>query len=777
MAAVRHAESVQDRPATDHGPFSPKDLHVSLLVQSPFRALATVVSATLLAAGGIVVAQIDAPRASAAGPSIGCATDSSALNTGYNGAGGRITSGADTQWDVGDGASALSPSSVASWTDATIVSDPAPNWSTSPYNNASWISHSDSGLHTGHHFYYFRYQFVLDSAVKASAFSVSLDFLADNSVREIWINGEAQSDSLPEIPQTITDPEWYLGYIADNAASTTLSDDWKSGQNEIIVLVDTEATNNGFLAQTTSTGYCSDFGDAPQSYGTSRGDGGPSHQQGALSGATAPLTLGSTIDVEGDPTVFDGLADDAAGIDDEDGVAAFAPLSTLTTDYSVSVAVTNGTDDPATVAGWIDFDGDGTFDTEERAVATVAADAASTTLTWAGLTPKNGDTSARFRVYPGVIGDRLPTGEVTGGEVEDYSLSISSSPLQVTKTADKAVAEEGDLITYTITAHNSGTTAATGLSLHDDLADVLTDAVYIEGGADRGTYTYTAPLVSWAGDLGAGETVTITVIVEVHATPAGDRNLVNAVTDRSRQFPTSACSATSTDCVAQVLAGPAFDFGDAPDSYGTARSGSGAVHSLRSYSASDSTTTLMIGELVDSEADAQISDDNAGAADEDGVALPAITDATDQYRVTADVVNSTTNRATLAGWIDFDDDGTFGMDERATATVEPGATIAELVWIDVDVAAGSTEARFRLFAGAVPEPRPTGVATGGEVEDYTVVVASAPAPAGLFSLNGSLASTGSSVGLAPLVGLALLLAGAGAVFLTRGGRHGSHRHQ
>ncbi|CAN5534640.1 hypothetical protein BH10ACT7_BH10ACT7_05400 [soil metagenome] len=739
--------------------------------RTPNRALATVVATTLLAVGAVAAAELQAPSASAAVPTVTCSTDPSILNTGYDGAGGRLASGTDTHWEIGDGANKLSPSSVTTWADATIVSNPNPLWTTSPYNNASWISHSTTGQHTGHHFYYFRYEFVLDPAVKVDAFSVSLDFFADNSVEEIWVNGEAQSDVLPEIPQALVDPEWYYGFIASNAASTTLDHDWRTGQNEIIVLVETEAPNVGFLAQTTSAGYCADYGDAPASYGTAKDDGGPAHTLGSTN---SPLTLGSRVDVEGEPEGFDGLGDDTEGVDDEDGVGHFPTITTLSSDYSVPVAVRNTTGAVATLAGWIDFDRDGTFGDAERSVAEVAPGATTATLTWAGISSQ-GDTYARFRIFAGTVTDPQPTGEVTGGEVEDYPFSIDPAQLHITKTADKSVVEEGADLTYTITVTNDGPVVAQRVRVEDDLSDVLADALYVTGGADRGIYDFSGQLVTWTGDLRAGETATITVTVQVHATPAGDRNLINTVVDASRDgAPTSNCEygSSQSDCVAPVIAGPAFDFGDAPASYGTARSTSGAIHALRGYSADDNTAVLMIGDLVDSEPDARAADEQSGAADEDGIELPPITDATTDYRVTAEVVNTTSAPATIAGWVDFDDSGSFDANERATAVVAPGALSVELVWADVDVDEGSTETRFRLFSGAVANPQPTGLSVGGEVEDYGLVVGAAPT--GLFGVNGTLASTGSTIATAiPFAGLTLLIAGLAMFLLARARRQRS----
>ena len=725
----------------------------------PRRAVvATGVVSALLVGGLLAVAPVESPPTYAAGPTLTCASDPSLLNTGYDGEGGRLLSGADAQWQVADGGDNPDPSGVT-WADATLVSNPSSRWTTSPYNNASWISYSTTGLHDQNRYFFFRYSFVLDPSVKASAFSVSLDFFADNSVQDIWVNGISQAPTLSDIPQTTVAPHDYLGYYAENAARTTLDRDWRAGQNEVVVRVDTSAPNVGFLAQTTSNGFCADFRDGPTSYRTSRDDDGPSHIVAGTTRAAAPLTLGRVIDVEGGPAAVDGSGDDGQGVDDEDAVASFPPLTTLTDAYLLEVSVRNDTADDATLAGWIDFDCDGAFEASELAVAAVPMRATSVSLQWSDLRPIECSSFARFRLYSGLDPDIRPVGEVTGGEVEDYPVTIASAGLVVNKIADRSVVNEGDELTYTITIHNPAEVVASAARIKDDLADVLTDAIYLSGSADIGTYDYRDGVATWSGDLQPRQTATVTITVQIRATPLGDRFLTNTVVDESRpDTPTGNCPLGSAEsaCVWPVVAGPAFDFGDAPASYGTVRASSGAIHALRGYDASANTASLMIGSLVDAEADAPASDEATAAPDEDGVHLEPLAADDGEYRVTVNVVNRLSQPATLAGWVDFDGNGTFDSDERAVRVVDPGSAQVELVWDEVTPVAGQSESRFRIVPGSGSDPQPTGLVNGGEVEDYRLVVAAAVSvPTG----GSTLAFTGSGAGGAPLLALAFLLLG------------------
>src|SRR5690606_27560519 len=103
-----------------------------------------------------------------------------------------------------------------------------------------------------------------------------------------------------------------------------------------------------------------DFGDAPDQYGTTLGSGGPRH------GLGSPM-LGSSIDSEADGQPS--AAADSDGADD-DGIASFPPLATSDTAYSVTVTCVG---DGATVAGWIDFDRNQSFDADERTAALCSA--------------------------------------------------------------------------------------------------------------------------------------------------------------------------------------------------------------------------------------------------------------------------------------------------------------------------------------------------------------------------------------------------------------------
>ncbi|KFU77992.1 hypothetical protein BB31_27930 [Amycolatopsis lurida NRRL 2430] len=119
------------------------------------------------------------------------------------------------------------------------------------------------------------------------------------------------------------------------------------------------------------------------------------------------------------------------------------------------------------------------------------------------------------------------------------------SGLLIEKTVDKQSANPGDVVKYTVTVTNTGQTKLTGATFTDDLTQVLDDADYRnDGAATVGGVTYAAPRLMWTGDLGVGETATVTYTVKVKNPDTGDNRLKNVVTSET---PGGNCPPGSTD--------------------------------------------------------------------------------------------------------------------------------------------------------------------------------------------------------------------------------------
>ena len=164
-----------------------------------------------------------------------------------------------------------------------------------------------------------------------------------------------------------------------------------------------------------------------------------------------------------------------------------------------------------------------------------------------------------------------------------------------------------------------------------------------------------------------------------------------------------------------------YDFGDAPNTYGT--QGAGAARHTVSPS-----NPLVLGQCVDTDLDGQ---PNAGANgddlaagtshvgncldDEDGVTFtsPIFTCGTSSVSVTASAAGK------LDAWLDINRNGTFDVTDQifTNQPVVPG--VNNLVFsIPCTASVGPSYARFRLSSAG--NLAPTGSANDGEVEDYVV---------------------------------------------------------
>lgn len=174
-----------------------------------------------------------------------------------------------------------------------------------------------------------------------------------------------------------------------------------------------------------------DMGDAPASYdGTS-----------AAAHLTGPLKLGTGVTVDAmnvtNPTTSPN-ASASASLDTDDAIAdgVRAPQAVRGTPYSLAIPL-SGTAQAGTVAGWIDFDKNGLFDTGERVSATFAAGATSVVLTWTvPTTVTSGDTYLRLRASFTASEVSTPRGVARSGEVEDYILSLALAPQSVVTECD-----------------------------------------------------------------------------------------------------------------------------------------------------------------------------------------------------------------------------------------------------------------------------------------------------------------------------------------------------
>ena len=180
-----------------------------------------------------------------------------------------------------------------------------------------------------------------------------------------------------------------------------------------------------------------DFGDAPDSYGTTLAVDGARH------GAVGPM-LGTLRDaeVDGQPSSDAGdggtTGDDGDGMDDEDGVVLTSNLiqgETVTFDVTASAA--------GFLNAWIDANQDGDFlDLGEHFLVNEAVTAGVNNLDYdvpAEVLP--GETFVRFRLTSESVGSPSPVGLLPDGEVEDYAVDVLPGAPTITTPNDQTFSD------------------------------------------------------------------------------------------------------------------------------------------------------------------------------------------------------------------------------------------------------------------------------------------------------------------------------------------------
>ena len=300
-----------------------------------------------------------------------------------------------------------------------------------------------------------------------------------------------------------------------------------------------------------------DFGDLPNSYGTTLGASGASH------GIRAGFELGTVVDAEtdGQPST-DALGDGS----DEDGVTFSATV--LTACESITATVT--LDNTAAVTApkldaWIDFDSDGSFDDPRDRIASgtaLVAGANAVVFTVPCDVPQRAGTYARFRLSSQGIG--TPTGGAPDGEVEDYAIPVEQPLIGVAKEA-VSVERAGDdpskfLVLYRFRVENFSVVPVANFQLSEDLAVTYAQAVSFSIDAVTSSEFTVNPAYDGAGDtslLAAGNTLA--------ALGAGTVDLVVRVDPGNLSGPYENSVTASGDTPGGVVVTDISDDGDDPD--------------------------------------------------------------------------------------------------------------------------------------------------------------------------------------------------------------------
>ncbi len=194
-------------------------------------------------------------------------------------------------------------------------------------------------------------------------------------------------------------------------------------------------------------------------------------------------------------------------------------------------------------------------------------------------------------------------------------------------------------------------------------------------------------------------------------------NRIQQLNINTGQLSSQTLLATS-NAIWDFTGGFSFDFGDAPDSYGSAShlvegNGVSAVHIGQNPPDNEAYTQHASTGGSDG-----AGDDQNGVDDEDALTFtPEISVGDNDFNLALDCAGGH-----VAAWIDFNLNGTFDFNERnANHPVQCGAGSANLTWTDIQITgAGVSYLRIRSANTANDVFRPTGFATSGEVEDYQI---------------------------------------------------------
>lgn len=458
-------------------------------------------------------------------PLITCSSDPNQFNTGYNAATGGILAdlSKDANWDVAGPfttAAAIfnvAPSSTATsvppagatWSDANVGNIVPTAWRASPYNNAQWISQQtttnpDQGPLAGD--WYYRYNFNLAPSVDPSTFALPMDFYADNSVAEVFVNGIAQGVK----NYGTANPYYYAGFAWNAGASATLTNNWQTGLNSIIVQIKSGPPMEGFLAQMRPSVLC------------------------------PTVTVTKTV---------------ASRLEPADQFTVSVADSTSTT---LASATTAGTATSATSAVAYIRTGSTYTLTDAMASGTDIGNYtmnASCTGTTTGTLPALSGTGPEWTFTPTVADDYTCT--ITNTANPEWTMkkdaTVDGSP------SDGTSVKPGQTITYTVAA-TSVSGQIDGVVLTDDLSGVLDIASFVPGSAvlviGAGAPVAVADPVAPSTTLGtepftlpAGQVATLEYQVVVNP-DAWTEELINVVTGTSTTGDPESC-VTGTTPVAE----------------------------------------------------------------------------------------------------------------------------------------------------------------------------------------------------------------------------------
>jgi hypothetical protein len=494
----------------------------------------------------------------------------------------------------------------------------------------------------------------------------------------------------------------------------------------------------------------------------------------ASSTVVSTIRLGATTDKEFAATKNTvATGDDTTGTDDEDAVTI--PSMTAGAPATIPVIVTNSSGVAANLNAWIDYNNNGSFADAGEQIATntgVATGTTNGTLNLGITVPATAVTGLPLgvRVRLTSTASPGPTGASGNGEVEDYIVTIASPTTDFgdwNRVADASNGASTNLrLGATVDTEYVSTRNATATgddTTGSDDEDGVTFPSLVAGG------TFTVP-VTVTNITGTGAFLNVWIDFNNNGvlTDTGEQVAVNtAVTTGSTNSILNLSVPVPVAAVTGTALGARFRLTSVatPGATGTG-GGTGEVedytitisqpttdfgdHSALVSASSTVNSNLRLGALTDVEYLATLNssatgDDITGSDDEDAVAMPSLT-AGGPATIPVLVTNNTGTAAYLNAWIDYNGNGvlTDAGEQIATNTAVATGTTNGTLSLGITVPTTATQGaalpvRFRFTN--IQNPGATGLSGNGEVEDYTVTIATPPSDFGDFSGFASAFST------------------------------------
>jgi len=162
-------------------------------------------------------------------------------------------------------------------------------------------------------------------------------------------------------------------------------------------------------------------------------------------------------------------------------------------------------------------------------------------VTWTGSIPAGGTVTVTGTVTVNNpdTGNKVLASTITTAAAGSNCASGSADPscsvsvpvlipgLTISNTPSTSTTTPGSVVGYALTISNSGQTPYSGITVADDISQMLDDTAYNnDAAATSGSVSYASGVLSWTGSLAVGATATVTFSATVNNPDTGDKILI-----------------------------------------------------------------------------------------------------------------------------------------------------------------------------------------------------------------------------------------------------------